>query len=121
MPAFADTKAAASSSGEERLEELFKANLRYRSASESDAVVVAEGHEGVYIGSGDGTVSGDRLRGTLLGIAFIPRHGAANPCLRASIFAVSIRRGSSIPRTELESDLMAEVMAFAVLKNTKRT
>jgi hypothetical protein len=65
MPAFADTKAAASSSGEERLEELFKANLRYRSASESDAVVVAEGHEGVYIGSGDGTVSGDRLRGTL--------------------------------------------------------
>jgi hypothetical protein len=65
MPAFADAKATASSSGEERLEELFKADLQYRSDSQSDAVVVAEGREGIYIGSGDGTVSGDRLRGTL--------------------------------------------------------
>jgi hypothetical protein len=65
MPAFADTKAKASSSGEERLKELFKADLQYRSDSQSDAVVVAEGREGVYIGSGDGTVSGDRLRRTI--------------------------------------------------------
>jgi hypothetical protein len=65
MPAFADTKATTSSSGEERLEKLFKADLQYRSDSQSDAVVVAEGREGVYIGSGDGTVSGDRFRGTL--------------------------------------------------------
>jgi hypothetical protein len=65
MPAFADTKTTTSSSGEERLEELFKADLQYRSESESDAVVVAEGGDGVYIGSGDGTVAGDRLRGTI--------------------------------------------------------
>src|SRR5260370_13571481 len=65
MPAFADTKATTSSSGEERLEELFKADLQYRSGSQSDAVVVAEGPDGVYIGSGDGTVAGDRLRGTI--------------------------------------------------------
>ncbi len=62
MPAFADTKATTSSSGEERLEELFKADLQYRSDSQSDAVVVAEGRDGVYIGSGDGMVAGDRLR-----------------------------------------------------------
>src|SRR5260221_3605015 len=65
MPAFADTKAATSSSGEERLEELFQADLQYRSDSQSAAVVVADGRAGVYIGSRDGTVSGDRLRGTL--------------------------------------------------------
>lgn len=65
MPAFADTTAPSISSGESRLEALFRADLQYRSESESDAVVVAEGREGVYIGSGDGTVTGDRLRGTL--------------------------------------------------------
>jgi hypothetical protein len=60
MPAFADTKATTNSSGEEHLEELFKADLQNRSDSQSDAVVVAEGR-----GSGDGTVPGDRLRGTI--------------------------------------------------------
>jgi hypothetical protein len=65
MPAFADTKTTTSSSSERRLEALFKADLQYRSESQSDAVVVAEGREGVYIGSGDGTVAGDRLRGTV--------------------------------------------------------
>jgi hypothetical protein len=65
MPGFADTKATTSFSGEERLEKLFKADLQYRSDSQSDAVVVTEGREGVYIGSGDGTATGDRLRGTL--------------------------------------------------------
>jgi len=65
MPAFADTKTTNTSSGETRLETLFKADLQYRSESQSDAVVVAEGREGVYIGSGDGTVTGDQLRGTV--------------------------------------------------------
>jgi hypothetical protein len=65
MPAFADTKSATISSGENRLEELFTAVLQYRSESESDAVVVAEGNDGVYVGSGDGTATGDRLRGTV--------------------------------------------------------
>jgi hypothetical protein len=88
MPAFADTKTTTSSSDENRLEALFKADLQYRSESESEAVVVAVGREGVYIGSGDGTAIGDRLRGTVRwslwsGNAFIPWYGAANQCLRS--------------------------------------
>ena len=47
------------------LEPLFSAVLQYRSQSERDAVVSVEGREGVYIGSGDDIVTGDRLRGTL--------------------------------------------------------
>jgi len=65
IPAFADTQTTTSSSGESPLELLFKADLQYKSESPSDAVVVAEGRDGVYIGSGDGTAIGDRLRGTL--------------------------------------------------------
>jgi hypothetical protein len=65
MPAFADTNIATTSSSDNRLEALSKANLQYRSESQTDAVVVAEGREGVYIGSGDGTVAGERLRGTI--------------------------------------------------------
>jgi len=65
MPAFADTKTTNTSSSETRLETLFKADLQYRSESQLDAVVVAEGREGVYIGSGDGTVTGDHLSGTV--------------------------------------------------------
>jgi len=65
IPAFADTKTTTSSSDEKTLEPLFKADLQYRSESESDAVVLAEGREGASIGSGDGTVTGDRLRGTV--------------------------------------------------------
>jgi len=47
------------------LEPLFQAVLQYRSDSEADAVVPLEGHEGAYIGSGDGIVKGDRIRGTI--------------------------------------------------------
>src|SRR5207249_8225161 len=43
----------------------FEAELRYTSESKADAVIPAEGREGVYIGSGDGTVSGDTVRGTI--------------------------------------------------------
>lgn len=63
MQAFADTKTATTSSGESRLEALFKADLQYK--SDADAVVAGEGREGTYIGSGDGTVTGDRLHGTV--------------------------------------------------------
>jgi hypothetical protein len=65
MPGFADTNGPIISSGESGLEALFKADLQYRSESESDAVVGTEGREGVYIGSGDGTVAGDRLHGAI--------------------------------------------------------
>jgi len=47
------------------LEPLFQAVLQYKSESEADAVVATEGREGAYIGSGDGTVKGDRIRGTV--------------------------------------------------------
>jgi hypothetical protein len=63
MPAFADTKTVTTSSGESRLEALFKADLQYQ--SDAEAVAPAEGREGDYIGSGDGKVTGDRLRGTV--------------------------------------------------------
>jgi len=93
MPAFAETKIATTSSSDNRLEALFKADLQYRSESQSDAVVVAEGREGVYIGSGDETVAGDQLRGTVRwslwsGNCLYPWCGAAKPCLRVSIFAL---------------------------------
>jgi len=65
MPSFADTKTATAASGENRLEGLFRADLQYKSESGSDAVVGPEGREGVYIGSGDGTAVGARLRGRL--------------------------------------------------------
>jgi hypothetical protein len=61
VPSFADTKI----SGENRLGELFRADLQYTSESESDAVVTPEGREGVYIGSGDLTAIGAKLRGKL--------------------------------------------------------
>ncbi len=48
----------------EELEELFTAELQFRSESPSDAVVAPEGREGVYLGSGDGAVTG-RIRGTM--------------------------------------------------------
>jgi hypothetical protein len=56
---------ATACSDQSRLEPLFKADLQYRSESEEDAVVAAEGREGAYIGSGDGTATGDRLRGAV--------------------------------------------------------
>jgi hypothetical protein len=65
VPSLADTKTATTASGEKRLEELFRADLQYTSESESDAVVASEGREGVYIGSGDGTAIGTRLRAKL--------------------------------------------------------
>ncbi len=49
----------------ERPTRLFSAVLQYRSEAEQDAVVPPEGHEGEYIGSGDGSATGDRLSGTL--------------------------------------------------------
>lgn len=44
---------------------LFRAVLQYRSQAQQDAVVPPEAREGEYIGSGDGTATGDRLRGTV--------------------------------------------------------
>jgi pyruvate/2-oxoglutarate dehydrogenase complex dihydrolipoamide dehydrogenase (E3) component len=45
MPSFADTKTTSSSSGENSLEELFKADLQYRSESESDHVIGERGQQ----------------------------------------------------------------------------
>lgn len=44
---------------------LFGAVLQYRSQAQQDAVIPPEAREGEYIGSGDGTATGDRLRGTV--------------------------------------------------------
>ena len=50
---------------DKRLVPLFRAVLQYRSQAHQDAVVPPEAREGEYIGSGDGTATGDRLRGTV--------------------------------------------------------
>ncbi len=50
---------------DKRLVPLFSAVLQYRSQAQQDAVVPSEAREGEYIGSGDGTAMGDRLRGTV--------------------------------------------------------
>jgi hypothetical protein len=47
------------------IEPLFKAILQYRPESQPDSGITAERHEGVYIGSGDGSADGDRLRGKI--------------------------------------------------------
>ena len=47
------------------IELLFKGDLQHRSESQVDAVAAGEEHEGEYIGSGDGTVTGERLHGKI--------------------------------------------------------
>ena len=47
------------------LDHLFDAALQFRSDSLNDAVVPPDGREGVYIGSGDGTVTGPVFQGTM--------------------------------------------------------
>lgn len=60
------TQAAADVTGSNfRIEHLFSAVLQFRSASPVDAVIPPEGREGVYLGSGDGSVTGPQLRGTM--------------------------------------------------------
>jgi len=47
------------------VEPLFTAVLQYRPESQVDIVTAGEKHEGAYIGSGDGIVTGERLRGKI--------------------------------------------------------
>jgi len=47
----------------EQLERLFVAELQYN--SDSQPVVSSEGREGVLVGNGDGTVSGEKIQGTI--------------------------------------------------------
>ncbi len=47
----------------EQLERLFVAELQY--TSEEEPIVSAEGRDGVLIGNGDGTVTGEKVQGTI--------------------------------------------------------
>ncbi len=76
----------ATSPSDGRVGLLFRAVLQYRSESEADAVVPVEGHEGAYLGSGDGTVTGGRLSGTIRWSAW------AGNCLYPLI-----RKGQKVP------------------------
>ena len=67
------------------LRRLFTAVLQFRSASLADAVVGAP-DQGAYIGSGDGTVEGNELRGTVSWSLY------AGDCLYPLI-----RAGESVP------------------------
>jgi hypothetical protein len=48
-----------------RLELLFQANLAFTSDSPSDAVIPGDDHDAAYIGTGNGTIEGERLAGTV--------------------------------------------------------
>lgn len=63
---------------------LFDALLEFTSTSPAEAVVPPEGREGEYLGSGDGTVSGERVRGRMRwsfysGNCLYPRIRAGEP------------------------------------------
>lgn len=53
------------SSREKGMEPLFTAVLQYRSESKPDSAIGADETEGAFIGSGDGTVTGDQIHGTI--------------------------------------------------------
>ena len=65
---------------------IFTAVLAFTSESPSDSVVSAADRDGAYIGSGSGSVSGDRVRGTMSWSLY------AGDCLYPSI-----RRGEAVP------------------------
>jgi hypothetical protein len=70
----------------ENLVRLFTALLEFTSDSRSDAIVSAEGRDGAYIGSGHGTVTGDRIGGTMSWSLY------AGDCLYPRI-----RKGEAVP------------------------
>jgi hypothetical protein len=70
----------------ESLVHLFKVLLEFTSDSASDAVLPAERRDGAYIGSGDGTVTGDRVGGTMSWSLY------AGDCLYPRI-----RKGEAVP------------------------
>lgn len=70
----------------EHLVRLFKVLLEFTSDSPSDAVVPVEGRDGAYIGSGHGTVTGDRVKGTMSWSLY------AGDCLYPRI-----RKGETVP------------------------
>ena len=65
---------------------LFDAAVRFTSESPDDAVVPPDGREGVYLGSGDGVATGERLRGRLRWSFY------SGNCLYPQI-----RRGAAVP------------------------
>jgi len=54
-----------SNESSEALVHLFDAAVQFTSELPEDAIVPPEGREGVYLGSGDGTATGERVRGRL--------------------------------------------------------
>ncbi len=61
-----DTETAADgTTASKPLTSLFRAVLQFTSDSPADAVVSADDRDGAYIGSGDGTVTGERVSGTM--------------------------------------------------------
>ena len=57
--------AAVRESPSQHLAHLFNVAWEFTSDSRSDAIGPADGREGAYIGSGEATVAGDRIRGTM--------------------------------------------------------
>ena len=101
------------------LKPLFEARLQYQ--SDMEVVVSAETREGELVGSGDGSVSGDRLSGTVRwsmyagNCAYV---GCREPDLSrhpANIFALFILLVLSKRPTRPKSGLTPEAMGYAGL------
>ena len=95
---------------------LFDAAVRFTSESPDDAVVPPDGREGVYLGSGDGVATGERLRGRLRwsfysGNCLYPqiRRGAAVPARGVTVPGgdVAWGRGATGPEGNVFSSAMA--------------
>jgi hypothetical protein len=65
---------------------LFDATVQFTSESPADAVVSPDGREGLYLGSGDGVATGERIRGRLRWSLY------SGNCLYPQI-----RRGEAVP------------------------
>jgi hypothetical protein len=79
---------SSSSAAGKGLVHLFDAPVRLTSESPEEAVVPADGREGVYLGSGDGIATGEVLRGTLRWSFY------SGNCLYPRI-----RRGEAVPES----------------------
>lgn len=86
MPAINDDTMTDRQRARGELRPLFDAVLQFASDTPADAAIPADGCDGACIGSGEGTVTGDRLRGTMTWTLY------AGDCLYPRI-----RRGEAVP------------------------
>src|SRR5216684_1916663 len=118
------SQAAGQSRSRGNMELLFSVKLQGRADKIEDAVVPADGREGVYIGNADGRVEGKKLSGTMRtpacspGIVPFRAYAKARSRRRVFIFVPSIPVGLSRPWTAPVFGLTGKVMDSPVPKST---